>query len=57
MDPNISHRVRPDMTVAELVDEQFQAYGARLNEAARLYAERMLDPELDVTIGLQWLAH
>lgn len=49
----LPHRVRPDMTVAELVDEQFQAYnGARLNEAARLYAERMLDPELDVTIGL-----
>ena len=51
--PIIPHRVRPDMTVAELVKEQFQAYnGARLNEAARLYAERMLDPELDVTIGL-----
>src|ERR1700753_874614 len=49
----LPHRVRPDMTVAELIDEQFQAYnGARLNEAARLYAERMLDPELDVTIGL-----
>ena len=33
-------RVRPGMTVAELIDEQFQAYnGARLNEAARLYAE------------------
>src|SRR5215469_13861878 len=46
-------RVRPDMTVAELVDEQFQAYNsARLNEAARLYAEEMLNPEKDVTIGL-----
>ncbi|HEX7737155.1 MAG TPA: deoxyhypusine synthase [Ktedonobacteraceae bacterium] len=46
-------RVRPGMTVAELIDEQFQAYNAaRLNEAARLYAEEMLNPEKDVTIGL-----
>src|SRR5690349_24659156 len=45
--------VRPDMTVAELIDEQFQAYNsARLNEAARLYAEEMLNPERDVTIGM-----
>ena len=49
----LPRRVRPDMTVAELIDEQFQAYNsARLNEAARLYAEEMLLPELDVTIGL-----
>jgi len=41
------------MTVAELIDEQFQAYNAaRLHEAARLYAEKMLAPEQDVTIGL-----
>jgi deoxyhypusine synthase len=46
-------RVRPGMTVAELIDEQFQAYNAaRLNEAARLYAEEMLNPEKDVTIAL-----
>lgn len=46
-------RVRPGMTVAELIDEQFQAYNAaRLSEAARLYAGEMLDPEKDVTIGL-----
>lgn len=46
-------RVRPNMTVAELIDEQFQAYNsARLSEAARLYAEEMLNPEKDVTIGL-----
>src|SRR5579859_6059340 len=46
-------RVRPGMTVAELIDEQFQAYNAaRLNEAARLYAEEMLASEKDVTIGL-----
>ncbi|HVB21771.1 MAG TPA: deoxyhypusine synthase [Ktedonobacteraceae bacterium] len=49
----LPHRVRPDMTVAELIDEQYQAYNAaRLNEAARLYAEEMLSPEKDVTIGL-----
>src|SRR5437764_12219719 len=41
------------MTVAELIDQQFQAYNAaRLNEAARLYAEEMLAPANDVTIGL-----
>ena len=49
----LPHRVRPDMTVAELIDEQFQAYNsARLHEAARLFAEEMLNPERDVTIGL-----
>ncbi|GHO84154.1 homospermidine biosynthesis protein [Dictyobacter formicarum] len=49
----LPRRVRPNMTVAELIDEQFQAYnGARLNEAARVYAERMLDPAQDVTVGL-----
>src|SRR6266536_2159895 len=49
----LPRRVRPDMTVAELIDEQFQAYNsARLNEAARLYVEKMLAPENDVTIGL-----
>ncbi len=46
-------RVQPQMTVAELIDQQFQAYNAaRLNEAARLYALEMLNPEKDVTIGL-----
>lgn len=49
----LPRRVRPDMTVAELIDEQFQAYNAaRLHEAARLYAEEMLNPALDVTIGM-----
>jgi deoxyhypusine synthase len=49
----LPHRVRPDMTVAELIDEQFQAYNsARLHEAARLYVEKMLDPAQDVTIGM-----
>jgi deoxyhypusine synthase len=49
----VPRRIQPDMTVADLIDGAFQAYNAgRLNEAARLYAERMLDPELDVTICL-----
>jgi deoxyhypusine synthase len=43
----------PDMTVADLLDGAFQAYNAgRINEAARLYAERMLDPAQDVTLCL-----
>lgn len=49
----LPRRVRPNMTVVELIDEQFQAYNAaRLNEAARLYVEKMLDPKEDVTVGL-----
>jgi len=49
----VPRRVHPGMTVAELIDQHFQAYNAaRLNEAARLYAEEMLDPDNDVTIGL-----
>jgi deoxyhypusine synthase len=49
----LPHRIRPDMTVTELIDQQFQAYNAaRLHEAARLFVEKMLAPEQDVTIGL-----
>src|SRR5437764_4814091 len=49
----LPHRIRPNMTVVELIDQQFQAYNAaRLNEAARLYVEEMLNPERDVTIGM-----
>lgn len=49
----LPHRIRPNMTVAELIDQQFQAYNAaRLNEAARLYAEKILSPEQDTTVGL-----
>src|SRR5437660_7011711 len=49
----IPRRVYPHMTVAELIDQQFQAYNsARLNEAARLYAEEMLNPTNDVTVSL-----
>jgi len=49
----VPRRIHPHMTVEELIDQQFQAYNsARLYEAARLYAEEMLAPEKDVTIGL-----
>ncbi len=49
----VPRRIHPNMTVAELIDQQFQAYNsARLYEAAQLYAEEMLAPEKDVTIGL-----
>ncbi len=49
----LPRRVQPNMTVSELIDQQFQAYNAaRLNEAARLFAQEMLNPEKDVTIGL-----
>jgi deoxyhypusine synthase len=44
-------RVRGDMAAAELIDEAFTAYnGARLREAARLFAGKML--ERDVTVAL-----
>src|SRR2546427_805743 len=49
----VPRRIHPHMTVAELIDQQFQEYNAaRLNEAARLYAEEMLNPANDVTVGL-----
>src|SRR5438132_14284070 len=49
----LPQRVHPNMTVAELIDQQYQAYNAaRLNEATRLYVEQMLAPENDVTVGL-----
>jgi deoxyhypusine synthase len=49
----VPQRIQPNMTVADLLDGAFQAYNAgRLNEAARLFAGRMLDPAQDVTICL-----
>jgi deoxyhypusine synthase len=45
--------IAPGISAADLIDGTFQAYNAgRINEAARLYAERMLDPAQDVTICL-----
>src|SRR5579884_132903 len=49
----VPRAITPDITVADLIDGSFQAYNAgRINEAARLYAERMLAREQDVTICL-----
>ncbi|HJU09537.1 MAG TPA: deoxyhypusine synthase [Candidatus Binataceae bacterium] len=43
--------VRGDMTAADLIDHSFLAYnGRRLREACRLYAEKMLAP--DVIVGM-----
>jgi deoxyhypusine synthase len=48
-----ANRIAPGISAADLIDSAFQAYNAgRLNEAARLYANRMLDPEQDVTVCL-----
>ncbi|MGZ3672767.1 MAG: homospermidine biosynthesis protein [Ktedonobacterales bacterium] len=49
----VPRHISPEITVADLIDGSFQAYNAgRINEAARLYAQHMLDPEQDVTICL-----
>lgn len=43
--------IRPETTIADLVDESFLAYNAaRLREACQLFAQKMLEP--DVTVGL-----
>ncbi|HLI81109.1 MAG TPA: deoxyhypusine synthase [Candidatus Binataceae bacterium] len=43
--------VRGDMSAAELIDSAFLAYnGRRLREACRLFAEKILEP--DVTVGM-----
>ncbi len=51
--PIVPRRITPDMSAADLIDATFQAYNAaRLNEAARLYAQKILDPANDVTVAL-----
>ncbi len=51
--PIVPRRIEAGMTAADLIDTAFQAYNAgRLNEACRLYAQKMLDPQNDVTIAL-----
>ncbi|PIP23767.1 MAG: deoxyhypusine synthase [Candidatus Nealsonbacteria bacterium CG_4_10_14_0_2_um_filter_38_17] len=46
-------KLEKELKVTDLVDNYFQAYNsARLNEACRLLAEKMLDPQKDVTIGI-----
>ena len=43
--------IRPGMSAVDLIDNAFLAYnGRRLREACRLYARRMLEP--DVTVGM-----
>lgn len=44
-------KIRPKISIDELVDKHFQAYNAaRLSEACRVFTEKMLDDE--VTIGM-----
>src|SRR5437588_5041250 len=47
------YRPRGSQEVRRLIDEGFQAFNAaRLGEACRIFAEKMLDAEEDTTIGL-----
>ena len=47
------YRPRGSQDIRHLIDEGFQAFNAgRLSEACSIFAERMLDPEHDTTIGL-----
>ena len=47
------YRPKGSQDVRTLVDEGFQAFNAgRLSEACQIYAEKMLAPENDATIGL-----
>lgn len=49
----VPDRIPADASVTHLIENVFNAFnGARLSEAARLYASRVLDPEEDVTVGL-----
>jgi deoxyhypusine synthase len=51
--PIVPRRITPEISAADLIDTAFQAYNAgRLNEAARLFAQKMLQPANDVTIAL-----
>jgi len=49
----VARKLKKGLKVTDLVDNYFQSYNsARLNEACRLYVEKMLDPKKNVTIGL-----
>ena len=51
--PITFYRPRGSQEVRRLVDEGFQAFNAaRLGEACRIFAEKMLAPDQDTTIGL-----
>jgi len=48
-----SLKLKKGLLVSELVENYYQAYnGARLSEASRLLAEKMLAPKNDTTIGV-----
>src|SRR5204862_6172397 len=47
------NRPKGSQDSGQLIDEGFQAFNAgRLSEAAQIFAEKMLDPASDTTIGL-----
>jgi deoxyhypusine synthase len=47
------YRPRGSAEIRHLIDEGFQAFNAaRLSEACRIFADKMLDPASDTTIGL-----
>jgi deoxyhypusine synthase len=47
------YRPRGSADIRHLIDEGFQAFNAaRLSEACRIFADKMLDPAHDTTIGL-----
>src|SRR4029079_12306756 len=47
------YRPRGSADITRLIDEGFQAFNAaRLGEACRIYADKMLAPSHDTTIGL-----
>src|SRR5436190_10996911 len=51
--PITFYRPKGSQEVRHLIDEGFQAFNAaRLGEACRIFAEKMLDPDEDTTIGL-----
>ena len=51
--PIANYRPRGSAEIRHLVDEGFQAFNAgRLSEACAIFADKMLDPANDTTIGL-----
>src|SRR5438105_11350193 len=47
------YRPKGSVEIRRLIDEGFQAFNAgRLNEACQIFADKMLDPADDTTIGL-----
>src|SRR5262249_18528351 len=47
------YRPKGSQEIRHLIDEGFQAFNAgRLSEASQIFAEKMLDPASDTTIGL-----